>query len=302
MLLAALIWGTTFVAQQLGMANVGPLTFTGARFLIGAVFVMPLAIREFVRLKEHGIVFDRRDLRDWCGLGILLFLGALFQQIGIAGTTVSNAGFLTALYVPLVPLLAWIVDRHRPHPVVWPATIGSFIGTFFLSGGKFETLTAGDWWVIASTLFWAAHLLWVGRVAARKGAPILVAFTQFVVCGTLASILAGLYEPVTVAGFKAGLPSILYGGLLSVGVAFTLQVVAQRYARPVEATLLLSSEILFAAIAAALYLGERLSTIQMAGGGLIFFCIVVVQVLPLFERGSRARELTPCQIDGEIRV
>ncbi len=288
MLITALIWGTTFVAQQLGMQNVGPLTYTGARFLIGSVFVLPLALREFVRLTEQGVRFNGRDILAWSGLGVLLFLGAVFQQIGVAGTTVSNAGFLTALYVPMVPLLGWLLDRHRPHPSVWPATVGSLVGIFFLSGGTLDALTTGDWWVIASTVFWAAHVLWVGRVAAKRGAPILVAFTQFVVCGVLATVLACVRESVTIDRFAAALPAILYGGILSVGVAFTLQVVAQRHARAADAAIILSSEILFAAIAAALYLSEQLSPIQIAGGGLIFTCILAVQVLPMFGYGVSA--------------
>lgn len=292
MLLAALIWGTTFVAQQLGMASVGPLTYTGARFLLGALFILPLAARERRRLARRGVVIDGNDLLAWSGLGMLLFLGVVFQQIGIVDTSVTNAGFLTALYVPLVPMLAWIVDRERPHALVWPAALGSFLGTFLLSGGKFDALNAGDYWVIASTLPWAAHVLWVGRIAARKGTPILVAFTQFTVCGVAATILAPLFEPVTGAGLVAALPTILYGGLLSVGIAYTLQVVAQRHTHPADAAVLLSSEVLFAAIAGALYLGERLNAIQLAGCALIFACIVGVQVLPLLGRSTRPTDLT----------
>jgi drug/metabolite transporter (DMT)-like permease len=288
MLITALIWGTTFVAQQLGMANVGPLTYTGARFLIGALFILPLAAREYRRLTRRGVSLGRDDLLAWSGLGLLLFLGAAFQQIGIAGTSVSNAGFLTALYVPLVPILALLVGGERPHPAVWPATLGCFFGTFLLSGGKLDALNGGDLWVIASTVFWAAHVLWVGRIAARKGTPILVACGQFVVCGVLASCLAWLQEPVTAVGLNAALPSILYGGLLSVGIGFTLQVVAQRHTRPADAAILLSSEILFAAISGVLYLDERLSAIQITGGAVIFACMVAVQVLPMLERRCEA--------------
>ncbi len=281
MLLTALIWGSTFVAQQLGMKNVGPFTYTGVRFLIGALIVAPLALREFIHLRERGIAFTRHDLLAWCGLGVLLFLGAIFQQIGVGGTTVSNAGFLTALYVPMVPLLGWLLDRHRPHPSVWPATAGTVVGTYFLSGGTFTALTTGDWWIIASTVFWALHVLLIGRVAAKKGAPILVACTQFVVCGVLATLLAVAQEPISGAQLHAALPAILYGGVLSVGIAFTLQVVAQRHTHPTDAAILLSSELIFAALAGAWYLGEQLSTLQLAGGGLIFVCIVAVQLLPM---------------------
>lgn len=284
MLLTALIWGSTFVAQQLGMKNVGPFTYTGARFLIGSLFVAPLALREYKRLRGQGVVFTAHDLLAWGGLGVLLFLGAIFQQIGVGGTTVSNAGFLTALYVPMVPLLGWLLHKHRPHRSVWPATLGTVVGTFFLSGGTFTALTTGDWWIIASTVFWALHVLFIGHVAAKKGAPILVALTQFVVCGVLATLLAVAQEPISGAQLHAALPAILYGGVLSVGIAFTLQVVAQRHTAPTDAAILLSSELIFAALAGAWYLGERLSAMQVAGGVLIFVCIVAVQLVPLLGR------------------
>lgn len=280
LLLAALIWGTTFVAQQLGMANVGPLMFTGVRFLLGALVILPLALREYTRLVDRGVRLEATDFLAACSLGLLLCFGVVLQQIGIAGTSVSNAGFLTALYVPLVPLFGWVVYRQIPHPSLWPAAIGCVIGTYLLSGGTFTSLNDGDLWVIASTLFWAAHVLWVGRIAARKGTPIIVAFTQFVVCGALATLAGLAQESTTSTGLWAALPAILYGGLLSVGIGFTLQVVAQRHTRPAEAAILLSSEVLFAALAGALYLGERLAPIQLAGGLLIFACIVGVQVLP----------------------
>lgn len=293
LLITALIWGSTFVAQQLGMQHVGPLTYTSARFLIGALVVAPLALREYRQLRARGVVLTRSDLQAWCGLGGLLFLGAIFQQIGVGGTTVSNAGFLTALYVPMVPLLGWLVERQRPHPSVWPATLGTVVGTYLLSGGNLAALSAGDGWIVLSTLFWAAHVLWVGPVAAHKGAPILLAWTQFVVCGGLAGACAVVAEPITPAGLYAGLPAILYGGLLSVGIAFTLQVVAQRHTRAADAAILLSSEIVFAALAAAVYLGERLNALQWAGGALIFACIVAVQVLPMLGIGTAGAKTAP---------
>jgi drug/metabolite transporter (DMT)-like permease len=280
LLVVSLIWGTTFVAQQLGMADVGPLMYTGVRFLLGALVILPLALREYGRLAERGIKPDAVDLLAAGGLGILLTLGVVMQQIGIVSTSVSNAGFLTALYVPLVPLLGWIVHRQVPHLSLWPAAIGCFVGTFLLSGGTFTALNTGDFWVIGSTLFWAAHVLWVGRVAARKSNPICVAFAQFVVCGLLSTLAGLLLETTTLTGLWHAMPAILYGGLLSVGIGYTLQVVAQRHTRPAEAAIILSSEVLFAALAGALYLGERLAPIQLVGGLLIFACIVGVQVLP----------------------
>lgn len=280
LLVVSLIWGTTFVAQQLGMADVGPLMYTGVRFLLGALVILPLALREYTRLAERGIKPDRVDLLAAGGLGILLTLGVVMQQIGIVSTSVSNAGFLTALYVPLVPLLGWVVHKQAPHLSLWPAAIGCFVGTFLLSGGTFTALNTGDFWVIASTLFWAAHVLWVGRVATRKGNPICVALAQFLVCGLLSTLAGLLLETTTLTGLWNAMPAILYGGVLSVGIGYTLQVVAQRHTRPAEAAIILSSEVLFAALAGALYLGERLAPVQLAGGLLIFVCIVGVQILP----------------------
>lgn len=280
LLVVSLIWGTTFVAQQLGMADVGPLMYTGVRFMIGALVILPLALREYARLAERGIKPDAIDLLAASGLGLLLTIGVVCQQIGIVSTTVSNAGFLTALYAPLVPLLGWLVDGVPPARVLWPAAIGCFVGTFLLGGGTFSGFNDGDLWIIASTAFWAAHVLWVGRVASRKHNPVSVAFIQFVVCGLLSTGIGLTTETTTLTGLWNAMPAILYGGLLSVGIGYTLQVVAQRHTSPTEAAILLSAEILFAALAGALYLGERLTLTQLAGGLLIFLCIVGVQILP----------------------
>jgi len=288
-LIAALIWGTTFVAQQVGMKDVGPLTYTGIRFLIGALFIAPLALREYLRLSVLGISLGRSDLFAWTGLGVLLFIGAATQQIGIPNTTVTNAGFLTALYVPLVPLLAWIIHGQRPHIAVWPGAACSMLGTYLLSGRSLDSFTAGDFWVLGSTVFWASHVLWVGRVAAGKNTPILIAFWQFLVCGVLSMAMALPSEPISASGLVAGLPSILYGGLLSVGVGFTLQVVAQRHTRAADAAILMSSETLFAAIAGALYLGERLGPLQILGCAIMLASVLAVQLAPLwFNRAAVA--------------
>lgn len=282
LLIAALIWGTTFVVQQVVLDNIGPFMYTGLRFLLGALIILPMALREYGRLTDRGIRFDRIDGLAWSGLGTLLFCGVMLQQVGIGATTVTNAGFLTVLYVPLVPLIAWIFSRQVPHLSTWPAVAGSLAGTWMLAGGKLDALGEGDLWVIASTVFWALHMLYVGRVASRKGAPILVACTQFIVCGLLALIWGLCAESITFSGLTAALPAIFYGGILSVGVGFTLQVVAQRHTRAADAAVLLSAETLFAGIAGAMVLGERLNTLQLSGCALIFISILAVQLLPLW--------------------
>lgn len=283
LLLTAFIWGTAFVAQNLGMQDIGPLAFTGIRFLLGALIVLPLAARDYRRIECRagpGRGFTCRDWLGASGLGLLLAAGATLQQVGIAGTTVTNAGFFTVLYVPLVPLFGWLLFRSQPHWSVWPAAAGCVAGTFMLGGGQLSSLVAGDFWVLASTLFWAGHVLLVGRVAAEKGAAIWVACTQFVVCGVACLGVALLVEAPTLAGLLAAAPAILYAGVLSVGVAFTLQVVAQRHTAATDAAIILSAETLFAALSGALFLAERLNGLQLSGCALILCGILAVQLLP----------------------
>lgn len=283
----ALIWGSAFVAQHLGMQEIGPVAFTGLRFLLGALVVWPLAQREYRRLAARGQRFSGREWAACAGLGGLLFFGAAFQQLGIVSTTVTNAGFFTALYVPLVPLLGWLIFRQLPHWCVWPASAGCLAGTWMLGGGELSALNRGDFWVLASTIFWAAHVLLVGRVVAEKGAPITVAISQFVVCGLLSLLWVGVAEPLSLGQVLAAGWSILYAGVLSVGVAFTLQVVAQRHTHAADAAIILSAETLFAALAGALLLGDRLDAGQLGGCALILFGILAVQLVPLAERARQ---------------
>ncbi|MEF8715353.1 MAG: DMT family transporter [Accumulibacter sp.] len=289
LLAVAVIWGSAFVAQAVGMAGVGPLTFTGMRFLLGSAIVLPLAWREWRRLSLRDARPRASDALGVSTLGVLLMLGAGLQQIGIASTTVTNAGFLTALYVPLVPLLAWLILRTRPHWSVWPTSLGCLAGTWLLSGAQEIDLMVGDLWVIASSIFWALHVLFVGRVAERIAAPFLVACGQFLVCGVISLLAAGLGETITLAGIRqAGLP-IVYAGVFSVAIGFTAQVVGQRYSPPADAAIILSAETVFAALFGFLLMGDRLSASGMAGCTLILGCIIVVQIAPLTRAGPQFR-------------
>ncbi len=289
LLAVAVIWGSAFVAQAEGMLGVGPLTFTGIRFLLGATIVLPLAWREWRLLSVRGARPQAGDALGVSALGVLLMLGAVLQQIGITSTTVTNAGFLTALYVPLVPLLAWLILRIRPHWSVWPTSLGCLAGTWLLSGAQGIDPVVGDLWVIASSVFWALHVLFVGRVAERIAAPFLVACGQFLVCGVISLLAAGLGETITLSGIRqAGLP-IFYAGVISVAIGFTAQVVGQRYSQPADAAIILSAETVFAALFGFLLMGDRLNASGMAGCALILVCIVVVQIAPLILAGQPVR-------------
>lgn len=288
----ALIWGSAFVAQSRGMADVGPLLFTGVRFLIGSLVVLPLAMLEWRRLGREGRPLTRLDGAHIALLGGLMTLGAVMQQVGIQFTSVTNAGFLTAVYVPLVPVLAWLLLRQIAHWSVWPAAAGCLVGAFLLSGAHELNIGVGDLWVAGSAIPWAVHVLMVGRWADRMGAPFLVASGQFAVCGVLSLVAAFVMEPVRWAGIEAAAGPIVYTGVLSVGVAFTAQVVAQRYAHAADAAIILSSETLFAAAFGYALLGERLNGAGLVGCGLMLACILLVQLLPLVGTLKRRQILT----------
>lgn len=288
----ALIWGSAFVAQNRAMADVGPLLFTGVRFLVGSLVVLPLAVIEWRRLGREGRPLSWSDGAHIAGLGALMMLGAVMQQIGIQFTSVTNAGFLTAVYVPLVPVLAWLLLRQVAHWSVWPAAAGCLVGAFLLSGAHELRIGVGDLWVLGSAVPWAVHVLMVGRWADRMAAPFLVASGQFAVCGLLSLGAATVMEPLRWDGLLAAAGPIVYTGVLSVGVAFTAQVVAQRYAHAADAAIILSSETLFAAAFGYVLLGERLDTNGLLGCGLMLACILLVQLTPLVGTLRRRRILT----------
>lgn len=289
LMLVALIWGSAFVGQNLAMAHIGPMVFTGVRFLIGALVVAPLVWLEWRGQQRRSTRLGRGDAWRILGLGALLTLGAVMQQIGITRTSVTNAGFLTALYVPLVPVLGWLLLRQWPHWSVWPGALACLGGAYLLSGAELAAINNGDLWIIASTLPWALHVLVIGRVADRMAAPFLVACGQFAVCGLLTLAWALAFEPVQWSGLQAAAGALAYTGVLSVGVAYTAQVVAQRYAHASDAAIVLSAETLFAAAFGYLLMGDHLSAAGLAGCALIFTSMVGVQLLPLLRRSTATR-------------
>ncbi len=288
LLLAALIWGSAFVGQSLGMAGVGPLTFTGVRFALGAFVVLPLAWRERAQLQAGGRPLSPHDAGWIVLLGLLLCTGVVMQQVGLISTTVTNAGFLTALYVPLVPLLAWLVHRQMPHWSVWPAAIGCLAGTWLMTGASLQQLSRGDLWVLASAIPWALHVLLVGHIANRLHGAYAVACGQFVVCALMSLLLGGFTEPITLEGLRLAAGAIAYTGIVSVGIGFTLQVIGQRHAHPADAAIILSSETVFAAAFGAAFMGDRLGATGLAGAALILGCILAVQIQPLLKSHRNA--------------
>ncbi|PKR53282.1 DMT family transporter [Thalassospira marina] len=286
-LFVALIWGTTFVVQQTGMDSIGPFYFTGIRFLLGTLAVLPFALREVSRLHLAGYRFSRRDKIGLLATGVAMFLASILQQIGIIGTTVTNAAFLTAFYVPTVPILALLVFRIVPHWAVWPGGVLCVLGTYMLSGGDLAGLGTGDFWVLGSAFFWATQVVLVGIMAQRTRAPLTVAAVQFFVTGILGVVMGMMTEDFSLQSVYGAGFEILYAGIMSAGLAFTLQCVAQNHTPAADAAIIMSAEAVFAAIAGAVFLDERLKPVEYAGCGMILVAIIGVQLMPLMRRRRR---------------
>lgn len=284
----ALIWGSTFVVQQTSMANIGPQYFTGVRFLLGALAVLPFALRDLSQIRREGRSLSRLDIFGLLATGVSMYFACILQQIGIINTTVTNAAFFTAFYVPTVPVLAFVVFRSRPHWSVWPGGALCVFGTYLLSGGDISALGSGDFWVMSSALFWAIQVVLIGVMVMRTGAATLVAGTQFLVTGIIGMAMGAVTETFSFTDiYNAGF-EILYAGIMSAGIAFTLQAVAQKYTGAADAAIIMSAEAVFAAIAGAWFLGERLAPAEYAGCAVILAAIIAVQVLPMFGRRTGA--------------
>jgi len=287
LLVAAFIWGTTFVAQRMGMSHIGPMTYNALRFALGAVTLVPV-IR---MLPVNGHPSDgRRGLRFLlCGgalAGLALFGGASMQQIGLVYTTAGKAGFITSLYVVLVPIFGRILGQ-RIGISVWAGAVLAVAGLYLLSFTGSFTVGRGDLFVLVGAFFWAVHVHIIGYLAKRAD-PLRIACLQFVACSALSLVAAVLFEEIAIAPiWQAAIP-ILYGGVLSAGVAFTLQIVGQRTSPPAHAAIVMSLETVFAALAGYVILHEHLSPRDLAGCALMLAGLVVVQ-LPLLLSSPSSR-------------
>lgn len=281
LLFAAALWGTAFYFQKEAMAHIGPWTFIAARAGLAAVALAPLAILEHRRAVP---TTDKPGMQRIAILGGLVFLlAAYLQQAGLVTASVTNTGFLTSLYVVFTPLVAWFWLRIAPPRIVWPAIALSFAGTWLLGGGSLGGLAHGDLLVAASALFWATHCVVTGR-ASQHQRPLTFTAIQFGVVTAFAVVAAFATEQPTVEGLKAAAVPILFVGLVSTAVTFTLFAIAVRHTTPPEAAVILSAESLFAAAAGAIMLGERLSAVSWLGAGLMIAAVLLVQIGPRFNR------------------
>ena len=287
LLLVAIIWGTAFVAQKDSFAHVGAYTFVTFRFLLSFMLVLPLALREY----KKGIARDLahgRNLKDMFWLCPAFAAGVLLQQIGIGATTVTNAGFLTGLYVLFVPLICLLFYKQKLSPWIFPAAFASLGGLYFLVGGHLDGFSNGDFLIIGAALGFAVQVVLVGRIMARSAAIFTLCAVQYVVIAAMAFIGMMCFETPTLDGLSGAFWQIVYAGAISGGIAYTLQVVAQKFTPAPDSAIILSGEAVFAALAGALLMGDRLSPLQYAGCALIAAAILLVELAPLMFKKRKA--------------
>ena len=282
LLLTAVIWGCAFVAQRSGMRYMGPFTFNGLRFMLGGCALIPLIMYRNHRYGTQSgagpSFFSFEFISKGLLIGFVLFCGASLQQIGMIHTTAGKGGFITGLYVILVPVIGLFLG-HRLGWNGWASSILATFGMYLLSVTDTLTIERGDLWVLASAFFWASHVLILGWLSPKMD-TIKLACAQFWVCAVLSLTTAAITEPLSLSGISDGIIPILYGGLMSVGIAYTLQVVAQKDAPPAHAAIILSLETVFAAISGWILLDENLTLRAIIGCVLMLAGMLLVQLWP----------------------
>jgi len=289
----AVIWGLAFVFQKTAMEHIGPFTFLTMRALIACLVLAPIAI-----LYENASRADRPHAGFWMiatAGGATFFIGGILQQIGLVTATVTNTGFLTGLYVFITPLLMWLVLSRPPSALIWAAVILAFVGTWLLGGGTIGGFSRGDWLVVFSSFFWAAHMLVIEH-SGRHARPIAFTAVQFAVVALVSGGAALALEDVSLDGLAGAIPEIAYVGLLSSALTFTLLAFAMRHTTAAEATIIVSLETVFAAVAGVILLAERLEWIGWFGAALMFSASVLVQVAPFIRtKGATSPAPPPSQ-------
>jgi len=281
---AALIWGTAFVAQTTGMEFVGPLTFTNIRFIIGGLLVLPFALKEVPRF--NNLIKKKRLIIIILLTGFCLLMGSYLQQYALQYTKIGNAAFLTILYVPFVPIISRFFLKKSIHWSIWVSVSICLIGSYYLTiENSFEAQFA-DFLVIICAVFFALHCILIDEYFEIVDAPFSLASAQFLLCFIYSLPFMFIFENPTIDGILKESFEILYVGVMSVGIAYTLQVIGQRIVKPSTAAITFSLEGVFGALAAWIILSQFLTIIQIFGCFLILLGVLTAQLIPLFRKGA----------------
>jgi len=284
----ALIWGTTFIAQDTGMDNIGPFTFNSVRFFVGFLAVSP-----FVFLFEKQKITDQiksnrnQFIKLILPVGVFLFLGCIFQQVSLLYTDIANSAFFTIFYVPMVPIIIYFLFSEKLHWSIWPSVLACVIGGYFLSDLNNSSVRFGDALVLIGALFWALHIIYVGKIIKQFDLPFFIALIQNLIVATLSFILVLLFEEINFSKIKLETIEILYAGVLSGGAAFALQIFGQKNISAAPAAIVMSLEGAIAAIAAWIILNQILGLDNIIGCTLILFGVLFSQLYPIYESKTK---------------
>ena len=284
-LLCTFIWGTTFIAQDTGMDDIGPFTFNAVRFFVGFLAIIPLV---FLFEKKKFRSEFKSDPKTFMTLsffiGLSLFLGSALQQVALIYTDVANAAFFTIFYVPMVPIIIFLFKRKSIHWSVWPSVVLCLIGGYLLTNFYDATIRLGDSLVILGALFWSTHIIFVGIIVSKYNLPLTIGALQTLIVSIFSFFIGLIYEEFIFDNILKEIDSILYAGVLSGGLAFVLQIYAQKNISPAPAAIIFSLEGVFATIAAWFLLNQILDINNLFGCFFILCGVLLSQLLPLIRK------------------
>ena len=283
-----LIWGTTFIAQDTGMDNIGPFTFNSVRFFVGFLAVSPFVFL-FERKKISKQIKNNRNQFYYLILpvGIFLFLGCIFQQVSLLYTDVANSAFFTIFYVPMVPIIVYFLFSEKLHWSIWPSVFACVIGGYFLSDINNVEVRYGDTLVLIGAVFWALHIIYIGKIILKFDLPFFIALMQNLIVATLSLVLVLIFEEVDFSKIKLETVEILYAGILSGGAAFALQIFGQKNISAAPAAIVMSLEGVVAAVSAWVILSQVLGINNIIGCSLILGGVLLSQLAPIYEKNYR---------------
>jgi len=283
--LCTLIWGTTFIAQDTGMDDIGPFTFNSVRFFVGCLAISPLA---FIFEKNKIRTLIKKDKNTFINLviliGISLFLGSALQQVALLYTDVANAAFFTIFYVPMVPIIVFFIYKKTIHWSIWPSVFLCVMGGYLLTNFSNATVRTGDILVIIGAFFWSTHIIFTGKIIETHNLPLTIGAIQTLIVALLSLVIGLIFENFTLSNILKEKFQILYAGVLSGGLAFVLQIYAQRNISPAPAAIIFSLEGVFATIAAWFLLNQILDINNLFGCLFILFGVLFSQLAPIFKR------------------
>ena len=284
-LLCTFIWGTTFIAQDTGMDEIGPFTFNAVRFFVGFLAIAPLAlVFERERVKKSLKIDKKAFLNLVILIGISLFLGSALQQVALLYTDVANAAFFTIFYVPMVPIIVFVMYKKKIHWSIWPSVFLCVMGGYLLTNFYNATVRMGDTLVIIGAFFWSTHIIFTGKIIENYNLPLTIGAIQTLIVASLSLLIGLVFEEFILLNILKEKFSILYAGVLSGGFAFVLQIYAQKNITPAPAAIIFSLEGVFATIAAWFLLNQILGVNNLLGCFFILCGVLLSQLLPLIKR------------------